>query len=214
MLRIRQLLSSQSWAGFLTDRRNRWVHVVVMSVMLVVHLATHYASYYPPFRELVNKLPYFRLHSLHEAEFILVIVYASLVLRLKGGLVAVAVSAISSLPFLLTPYVFGREPRIDELRDLAIQVAFVLVMGIVIVVLYEIVARERDRRLQVLEKLEGTNRQLTALNTTVQGQLNTLFGAVSEAIDQEASTVDALPPGPSRDRLAAFLRKLSETLGR
>ena len=139
----RIFLSAERWSSFLTSPRYRTLHVVIITVALLVHLAFHYATYYPPLREPLAGLPYFRLHSLHEAEFVFIIVYASLVFRLMGGLIAIIITAISSIPFAVTPYIFGRAPKTDELRDLVIQVDFILLMSFAIVLLYEFVARER-----------------------------------------------------------------------
>jgi hypothetical protein len=192
------------------------VHASVIIIALLVHLATHYATYLPATRSFFADLPYFRLHVLHEAEFMLVIFYASLVFRLKGGLMAVAVSAITSIPFLLTPIVFDRQPRPEEYRDLAIQVAFVLAIGILIALLTEGVLRERDRRVQLAlqleesnQQLEAANRQLTGLNQLIQGQLNRLFDGLQGAVREEERQLSTISSTPLKERFMQFLHRVA-----
>lgn len=220
----------ESAETFLTDPKYRRWHFVVLTFALLAHSALHYATYLPALRGPISNLPYFRLHSLHEAEYLLVIVYASLVFRLKGGLTAVGITAVTSLPFLLTPFIFGRQPRPDELRDLAIQVAFVLLMGTIIALLYEWVARERDRRLaladhieesnrallqrnqalgEMSQRLQATNNQLNGLNGTVQTRLNRLYGDLEQALDEEmAQLVTLRTEEITRERFAGFLARV------
>jgi tRNA A-37 threonylcarbamoyl transferase component Bud32 len=116
-------------ADFLTNPRYHTVHAIIITFALLVHLATHYGVYYPPLRETLGNLPYFRLHVLHESEFLLIIVYSTVVFRWKGGLTAMFITAITSIPFTVSPYIFGRAPEVDQLRDNSVQVAFIMLMG-------------------------------------------------------------------------------------
>ena len=136
--RIRRFL------GFLTDPQYRKLHAAVIAFALLSHLSLHYALYLPALRAPLGNLPYFRLHPLHEAEFLLIVAYAGVTFRWKGALIAIAVTGITSIPFILTPYIFGRAPRPDELRDAAIQVSFILLMGFLIVALYITDTKRRD----------------------------------------------------------------------
>ncbi len=230
MSRLVAVFPFEAWGAFLTGRRYRKVHAFIIIGALLVHLATHYATYFPATRDLFAKLPYFRLHALHEAEFVLVIFYASLVFGLKGGLIAVATTAVTSLPFLLTPFVFGHQPKTDELRDLAIQVAFVLVMGILIALLTESMGRERDRRIRLALELEETNqqlrvqaqalesanqqveaanRQLRGLNKLIQVQLDRLFGDLQGAVKEEERQLSAIGATPLKERFMQFLHRVA-----
>ncbi len=147
-----------SWATWLLDPRRRGLHIAFIAVALVVHTATHYATFIPVLREPLADLPYFRLHVLHEAEFLLIVAYAGVVLGLRGGLVATLITAVTSVPFILMPYVFGRDPRPGEIRDLVIQVVFVLLMGLAITLLYDRDKRRRDA--------EGHSERLRDLDRT------------------------------------------------
>ena len=133
----------------------RWQMAGVIAA-LAFHGITHYLTYIPAARSLVGSLPYFRLHVLHEAEFLLIVVYAALALRWRFGLVALVITGLTSIPFIFAPYIFGRAPRVDELRDLSIQVAFILLMGALIVLFIEDAGRKGDR-------VTAHARRLTAL---------------------------------------------------
>ena len=140
---MRKLIASR-----LLDPKYRGFHLIVIAIVLLLHLATHYATYIPMFREPLGNLPYFRLHALHEAEFLLIVAYAGVVLGLRGGLAAIAVTAFTSIPFVLTPYIFGREPRPNEVRDLVTQVVFILSMGLLITLLHDRDKRRREAMAQ------------------------------------------------------------------
>lgn len=135
---------SQRLAHFLLDPRYKRMHLAIIALALIVHLGLHYATYIPALREPLGGLPYFRLHVLHEAEFLLIVAYAGIVLGLRAGVAAVIITGFTSIPFILTPYIFGRDPRPGEIRDLTIQVAFILIMGILMILLYDRDQRRRE----------------------------------------------------------------------
>lgn len=230
----KKLASAGGLADVLTNPRYRTLHAVIITVALLLHLSLHYATYYPPLREPLGNLPYFRLHVLHEAEFLLIVVYTTIVFRLTGGIAALVVTAISSIPFIMTPYLFDRPPRPGEIRDLAIEVGFILVMGALIVLLYETVARERERRIALardieesnaqlaaksteLERLnsqvQAANTQLTALNQTVQANLNRLYNDLHTAVGEEQAKLDLYPTLVPKESFSALLHRISSFLG-
>lgn len=135
---------SQRLAHFLLDPRYKRMHLAIIALALMVHLALHYATYLPALRGPLGGLPYFRLHVLHEAEFLLIVAYAGIVLGLRAGVAAVVITGLTSIPFILTPYIFGRDPRPGEIRDLSIQVAFILIMGVLMILLYDRDQRRRE----------------------------------------------------------------------
>ncbi len=135
---------SQRLAHFLLDPRYKRTHLAIIALALMVHLGLHYATYLPALRGPLGGLPYFRLHVLHEAEFLLIVAYAGIVLGLRAGVAAVVITGLTSIPFILTPYIFGRDPRPGEIRDLTIQVAFILIMGILMILLYDRDQRRRE----------------------------------------------------------------------
>ena len=201
----------QRLTTFLTEPCNRKKHAVIIAAALIAHLFLHYATYIPALREPFGALPYFRLHVLHEAEFLFIVVYAALVFRLKGGLTAVAVTAVTSIPFILTPYIFGRSPRPDEIRDLAIQVAFILLMGTLITIFYEAVARGSQRRLALAAQLEATNNQLTGLNQMIQKRMDVLFDKIGGRIEEEKRYLGTLFEGFPTQLSVRYYRFLENT---
>jgi hypothetical protein len=227
--------SFERTARFLNEPRYRRAHLVLIAFGLLMHLGTHYATYVPSLRTIIGNLPYFRLHVLHEAEFLVLVFYSALVFRWKGGATALAITAVTSVPFLLTPYIFGRDPRPDEIRDNIIQVGVVLFMGGLMVWLYEVMARERERRIAMAEKLEAlnrelnnklmeiqaahakleaTNRQLNGLNGVVQRQLNQLYGDLQHSVEEEQHALLAMEAGPAmRDRFNRFVGLVASAVG-
>ena len=142
----------------LFDQRYRRVHYAVIALSLLVRLSMHYATYIPLFRGSLGGLPYFRLHILHEAEFLLIVAYASVVIGVRAGVVAIIITDVTSTSFILTPYIFDRDPRPNEIRDLVTQVAFTMLMGYLITLLYD-----RDKRSRVAENLRDTMAQMDQL---------------------------------------------------
>ncbi|MBI2170565.1 MAG: hypothetical protein HYU30_00865 [Chloroflexi bacterium] len=176
--------------GYLTDPRFRRTHGVIIVVALVLHLATHYATYFPQMRQILGTLPYFRLHAIHEAEFLLIVVYAGIVFGMKGGLLALLTTVISSIPFIFTPYIFGRSPQPNEIRDLVLQVAIVLTMGFLIVLLYGTESRRRRAETQAVILLETDavkNEFLSMASNAFRMPLTTLYGFSELLLTQDVS---------------------------
>ncbi|MDA1035615.1 MAG: HAMP domain-containing sensor histidine kinase [Chloroflexi bacterium] len=142
----------------LIDPRYKRIHIAVIVGALFVHLSLHYATYVPALREPLRGLPYFRLHILHEAEFLLIVAYAGVVVGLRAGVIAIVTTGVTSIPFILTPFIFGRDPRPGEIRDLAIQVGFILAMGLLMILLYD-----RDQRRRLAESNSTTLREVDLL---------------------------------------------------
>lgn len=187
-----------------TDPRRRKLHLLVIATALALHLLTHYATFIPALRPIFGPLPYFRLHAIHEAEFLLIVAYAGIVFGLRGGLIALLVTAVSSIPFILTPYVFGLDPRPGEIRDLTIQVLVVLIMGFLIVVLYNAESRRRKAESQAALLLEANaikNEFLSIASHELRTPLTTLYGF------SELLLVRDVPEGQRREWLERIHRE-------
>jgi Skp family chaperone for outer membrane proteins len=106
-------------------------------------------------------------------------------------------------------------------------------MGVILTVLYEWVARERDRRsalaaevdrsnqalqlrnqqlFQLSQRLQATNNQLTSLNTTVQARLNRLFDDLDASVEREQQALAAEPPEEAKERFSRFLESVQRVL--
>lgn len=179
MKRARQWLSLciGEWSRVLTEPRYRPMHAVAIAMALVVHLLLHYATYFPSLRPVLGNLPYFRLHVLHEAEFLGIIAYAGLVFRLRGGLIALGITAVTSIPFILTPYILGRPPLPNEIRDLSLQVGFILLNGLLITLLFEAQFR-RYRAEREAEALRVANQVKNTFISMAAHELRTPLTAI------------------------------------
>ncbi len=176
--------------ALLTDPGHRRMHGAVIVTALVVHLATHYATYVPELRGVLGGLPYFRLHAIHEAEFLLIVAYSGIVFGLRGGLLALATTAIASIPFILTPYIFGGSPQPNEIRDLALQVVIVLTMGFLIVVLYDTESRRRRAETQATILLQANaikNEFLAIASHELRTPLTILYGFSDLLLSREVT---------------------------
>lgn len=150
----------ESYVTWLTDPQNRTTHLVIMVVVWAVALTVHYISYLPPLSERLGDLRFVWLHVVHQAVFVLLVIYCSLVFRLKGGLIAVALTSLASLPLVFRSYLFGIQPHSQETLDLLMQVAFIVFMGTLATVLYEAVSSERERFAVLASQVEQANREL------------------------------------------------------
>ncbi|MBI4199113.1 MAG: GAF domain-containing protein [Chloroflexi bacterium] len=140
----------------------------------IAHSAIHYAMYIESLRPMLRGLPYFNLHALHQVEFLVIIAAAAHRFRWKGGAVMLAATLVASVPYLLTPYVFGRAPSPNELRDRGIEVVVMLATGAFLVYLLERVAVQAERAQHAWRERQATLNRLIALSTvsqTVRGAL-------------------------------------------
>jgi len=83
-------------------------------------------------------------------------------------------------------------------------------MGAVITLLYEAVARERERRLAMAEQVERSHRQLAALNQTIQANLNRIYDDLDRSVEEEQRQLASMPPGPAKERLASLIQRVRE----
>ena len=158
--------------GWFINPRKWKMHAVVVVIALAVHSIMHYATFIPFLRPYVIDIPYFRLHVLHEAEFLVIVAYAGVVLGLRAGVVTLIVTGITSIPFIFYPLIIGLEPRPGQIQELALQVGIILVMGFLMILLYD-----RDQRRRQVESkiahLEETDRLKTNFVSIASHELRT-----------------------------------------
>src|SRR5437660_1246334 len=127
------------------ERRQR-PHAVIIVLLLLGHSLLHYLILFPSIGEALENAPYFKLHVLHEAEYVALIAYASLIFRLRGGLLALSAFILTSIPFLVSSQInsaeyisYGFPTFWDGVREFFL----LLCVGTLIVVLNELWGRER-----------------------------------------------------------------------
>ncbi len=223
-------------AVFFTTHKG--LHLALIVALMVAHTFLHYAAMIPGVGQLVEHVPYFHLHRFHEAEYLAIVAYASLVFRLRGGVIVLLATAVASMPFVFVSDISNMghgDCGFSGLSGSLIDFFVLLSIGAWLVFINEMWGREQDRRTLALaqlqrsheqlqeanaevqetnQQLESSNRQLSALNQTVQSQINKLFGDISDLLDREARGLQNLPPGPARDRFDGCLDQLRNILGR
>lgn len=209
-------------------RTHRRSHLVVMVILMMGHTFAHYAVLVPGVGKLFKDLPYFDLHVLHGAEYLVVVAYASLVFRLRGGVLGLLAMGIASIPFL---FAFTISPLQDVeygfsgpglglgLSTRLIELFALLAVGAWFVTVNELWGRERDRRISAQRQVEDSNealrqanRQLTALNQTIQTQLTRLFGTLKDVTDRELRDVEEVPVSSLRERYKRFIEEIKTAL--
>ncbi|MBI2855310.1 MAG: PAS domain S-box protein, partial [Chloroflexi bacterium] len=132
----------------------------VITILTLGHTFIHYAAYIPDFGRIFRGLPYFNLHILHELEYLGIIAIAAYRYGWKGGVALILLTLTASIPFILTPFVFGYDPRPGEFRDRAIEVGATLALGALLTFLANEVVRRRDRLISTIAALRATHGEL------------------------------------------------------
>ena len=191
----------KSWRGKVLRPMSRETHATIIGTVLGVHLVAHYAIYLPLIGESWVQSMMYQVHTMLETYFLIPVIYASL-FRLKGGAMALGITALTLLPLIPTAglHVYSIWP--GDAKDMAVQVGMILMVGSMMVMVQEFVARENEKRFrlraaldlantllierdddldQVSQDLKSNHRQLVALNKMIQSELNTLFTDVHGA---------------------------------
>jgi len=125
-------------------------------------------------------------HALERIFFLLPISYAGFVFGLKAGLASLAVALIIMLPrvFLISPY----------LPDSLLETGGIIIIGGLVNLWFEGYRRERERRQQVLSKLEAAHQQLQSQVQVIESREKRLaaINAISTAIGQSLEIQDVL----------------------
>jgi type II secretory pathway component PulM len=216
--------------GFLTDRRYRWFHAVLIGFALLINVVSSYLALLDPASGGIGSLANTKLQAIQQAQYLILILYATVVFNLRGGLAAVGLTGATSLPFVFLNAFKVQNITPAEFANLVTQTAFVLLMGLFMAVLYDLIRKERERRmgltLQVdqattqlharakeLADMDGrlgtSTKQLQALNQLIQRRVVELYGDPHEvAAARGAARPSYLPVMAVEETPSAFLRRL------
>ena len=193
-----------------SELRHRNTHAAVIATLLAAHLLLHYAAYIPGIPDATVDVAYSRFRAVFDMGLLILVIYSGSMFRLKGSALVLGVTSITLVPLLIAP-----EAGLEEegVRDQAIEVGLVLLIGALMVVLQEFLASERESRERLNDKLDITNRQLSALNRMAQRDLNLLFYDLRDTIEEEQRQLSSGSVVPSQQRYNRFLRRLSDIIG-
>lgn len=174
----------------------------MICAVLAVNLIVHYGAYIPALQGALGDSTYLALQSVLEMNALIIVIYAGTVFRLRGSAASLAVLAIALIPVAADPTIVSQDIGAEGASLLAGLVAFILFVGAGLIVIQEIIARERERRanlavavtevnLRLDEKksepeatekqLQSTRTQLTALNRLAQKELQRLLDELEES---------------------------------
>ena len=188
------------------------LHMVLISLALATHVAVNYAVFIPGVLDPFVDFVFSRFRALLDMNLLIVVVYARLMFRLKGGSTALAVTSVALLPLLINPGPDGDGLSGGFSRDQAIEVGLVLLMGALVVTVQEFLSGEREGRERLGQQLENTSRQLTALNRMAQQDLNAIFVDFKESVDEELRQLDSVTLDQAQLNFTLFLHKVLDIL--
>ncbi len=182
--------------------------------MLATHVVVHYAVFIPGVPDGLVDFVFSRFRAFLDLNLLIVVIYAGLMFRLKGGSTALAVTSVTLLPLLIAPRLDGDGLSEAFPRDQAIEVGLVLLMGALVVTVQEFLTGEREGRERLGQQLENTNRQLSALNRMAQQDLNSIFIDLKESVEQEMKQLDYATPDEAHLKFTLFLNNVLDILDR
>ncbi|MBA7485092.1 hypothetical protein ES707_20627 [subsurface metagenome] len=157
-----------------------WVVVALFAIGIVLHYPQQILSTSSP--SLFSFLGLTR-HTVERIFFLLPVSYAGLIFGIKAGLASLVVALIIMLPrvFLISP----------SFPDALLETGFVIIVGGLVNLWFEGYRRERERRQQVLSKLEVAHQQLQSQVQAVESRekqlsaLNEVSAIVSQSLELE-----------------------------
>lgn len=139
------------------------VQGAILAVLLCIALFPSYSLAIGALGTKLESLPLFRVllaHELLELEFVGITAYASLVFRLKGGLITLAILSTAPILQLFVPVMRGSPLQNDVVVEKAIDTALIILMGLPFPLLFEALFRrfqaEREvAALRIVNKLKS-----------------------------------------------------------
>ncbi|HEX7365034.1 MAG TPA: PAS domain S-box protein [Dehalococcoidia bacterium] len=172
-----------------------WAVVAMFAVLIVLHYPQQILSLGSPS---IFSFMGLNRHAIERILFLLPICYADYFLGIRAGVVSLIVAAIIMLPrvFLVSEY----------MSDALLETIAVIGIGALINLWFYSSKRERERRQQMLSKLETTDQQLesayqaTRRNEKRLSALNEISAIISQSLELE-------------DILSAVVDKLKQVMG-
>jgi len=180
-----------------------WVVAAMFAVLIVLHYPQQLLSLSSP--SIFSFLGLDR-HAIERILFLLPICYADYFLGIRAGVVSLAVAAVIMLPriFLVSDY----------MPDALLETVAVLSIGVLINLWFYSSKKERERRQQMLSKLEATDKQLesayraTRRNEKRLSALNEISSIINKSLELEdilSVVVDKLKRVMGLDVILIFL---------
>jgi len=172
-----------------------WAVVIMFAILILLHYPQQILSTSSPSLFLFLGL---NRHAVERILFLLPVCYAGFFFGMKAGLVSLAVASVIMLPrvFLISEY----------LPDALLETVAVIIIGALINLWFYSSRKEKERRQQMLSKLEAADQQLesayqvTRRNEKRLSALNEISAIVSQSLEVE-------------DILSAVVDKLKQVMG-
>ncbi len=226
---------ANSIGTFLAEPKYRKWHAAIITFALISHGMAHYANYFPEVRAHLSSIPYFEMHVLHEAEFLLIIFYATLIFKLKGGLLAVGMTGIASIPFVFSSQLLpstATDPAFGDFADSyastissngtaatrGTEVILILSLGMLMVALAELERRRKDateRADLAIAEIDLKNNYISIASHELRNPLTTLSGfselLMNRTVPEETKSQWIKQINSESGRLARILDEMLNT---
>lgn len=172
-----------------------WAVVIIFAIVIALHYPQQILSTSSP--SLFSSLGLSR-HAMERILLLLPVSYAAFVFGTKAGLISLAVASVIMLPrvFLISEY----------LPDALLETIAVILIGALINLWFDRSRKQKERRQQLLSKLEAADQQLESTyqvarrNEKRLGALNEISAIVSQSLELE-------------DILSAVIDKVKQVMG-
>ena len=226
----RPLVNLNSWETYVVSPRYRNVHIALIILGLIMNIALNYGRLGVLLNNPQGWTSTTPLNILYQAQFLVLVIYTGLTLRLKWGALCTLFAAMPTAPILLYAYATGPAVGRDVMLGALTQESLIASAGLVMVLLVERGVRQRElglslaiqlreSQLQLQKKMaevehlsrtvETTDRQLHGLNTLVRANLNTLYDDLREIVQREQRQIEALPLSLEKIEFAESLQTVS-----
>lgn len=224
------LVNLDTWESYVVSSRYRKVHVALVLLGLAINVALNYGRLGIFLHDPQGWTSYVPLNIFYQAQFLVLVIYTELTLRLKWGVLCTFFAAAPAAPILLYALATGPGVGQSEVTGVLVQESLLVAASLVMALLVERATRQRelgqtlalqlnDAQLQLKRKMaeverlshtvETADRQLNGLNALVRVNLNVLYDDLREIVRREQQQIDALPLTPEKIEFAQFLQSVN-----